>query len=94
MFFSGYGKAIKEVRFGASKRLLVFVVNGGIYYRAGGTETKKYRNPEKLRYSVMFIALKSVVLGTKFANSLACAPHFAVVDSLKLFVQFLAIVGF
>ena len=40
MFFSGYGKAIKEVRFGASKRLLVFVVNGGIYYRAGGTETK------------------------------------------------------
>ena len=46
MFFSGYGKAIKEVRFGASKRLLVFVGNGGIYYRAGGTETKKYRNPE------------------------------------------------
>ena len=52
MFFSGYGKAIKEVRFGASKRLLVFVGNGGIYHRAGGTETKKYRNPEKLRYSV------------------------------------------
>ena len=40
VFFSGYGKAIKEVRFGASKRLLVFVGNGGIYYRAGGTETK------------------------------------------------------
>ena len=40
MFFLGYGKAIKEVRFGASKRLLVFVGNGGIYYRAGGTETK------------------------------------------------------
>ena len=62
MFFSGYGKAIKEVRFGASKRLLVFVGNGGIYYRAGGTETKKIPQPGKV-----------AVFGYVYCSKISCA---------------------